>query len=73
MRQSWAASHVRSIYNFKVKFRVRTDSNFPESRCGGWSALVVRGGHKIMKTWTMRVVFFFFLNEKLELGYLLRE
>lgn len=71
MRQSRAASHVRSIYNFKVKFRVRTDSNFPESRWGGWSALVVRGTQN-NENMDNEGCFLFF-NEKLELGYLLRE
>lgn len=34
MRHRLPAPHVRSKYNFKVKFRVETDNNFPEKKVG---------------------------------------
>lgn len=46
MRHRLPAPHVRSKYNFKVKFRVETDNNFLEKKVGR----VGRVG-KRTKTW----------------------
>lgn len=34
MRHRLPAPHGRSKYNFKIKFRVKTDNNFPEKKVG---------------------------------------